>query len=67
MSVLSRNWVFRIANPSVPADDPVTWEGSVRHLTYCIWQKEKSESGLVHYQVRCRSTRLLIFGKFFIF
>lgn len=67
MSGSGRNWIFRISNPATPNDDPVTWEGAWKHLTYCVWQKEKSASGLVHYQVRCRSTRPLIFEKYLIF
>lgn len=42
---LGKYWVFRISNPT---DDqaPASWDD----LEYCVWQKEKSESGLVHLQ-----------------
>lgn len=59
-----RNWIFTINNPATPDDDPVTWEGSVRHLTYCVWQKESGENGTPHYQVRCRSSRMHKFRSF---
>jgi len=45
-----RNWIFTINNPREDIDDPVVWEGTVKHLTYCVWQKEQGENGTPHFQ-----------------
>lgn len=39
------NWVFRISNP-VDDQEPTGWIG----VKYCVWQKEKAASGLIHLQ-----------------
>lgn len=38
-------WVFRISNP-VTDDIPGNWPA----VQYCVWQKEKASSGLIHLQ-----------------
>lgn len=61
-----RNWMFTINNPAEDVDDPVTWEGKYA-ISFCIWQKEKGDSGTVHYQGTLPFYLRRSFSKFFNF
>ena len=45
-----RKWCFTINNPRIGDNPALALDGCRDKIRYAVWQKERGESGTVHYQ-----------------